>query len=104
MTQEKATKRPWCVAVETEAEDGLTITIPVEEWEPDLANADLIVAAVNERDQLLSEVAALRRALEMIVCHGCKNRIGWNETPTKYGDWTKCSSCKQARALLGKER
>jgi hypothetical protein len=62
MTQEKATKRPWCVAVETEAEDGLTITIPVEEWEPDLANADLIVAADNEREALLSEVAELRQA------------------------------------------
>lgn len=38
--------------------------------------------------------------LEMRTCYGCNNRIGWNETPTKYGDWTKCSSCRNARELL----
>jgi hypothetical protein len=73
MTQEKASKRPWSVSVETEAEDGLTITVPeigrclhdwewadAEEWERDLDNADLIVTAVNERNALLSEVAQLK--------------------------------------------
>lgn len=40
------------------------------------------------------------RDLEMRTCYGCNNRIGWNETPTKYGDWTKCASCRNARALL----
>lgn len=40
------------------------------------------------------------RDLEMRTCYGCNNRIGWNETPTKYGDWTKCPSCRNARVLL----
>jgi hypothetical protein len=84
MTQEKATKRPWSVSVETEAEDGLTITIPeigrclhdwewaeAEEWERDLANADLIVTAVNERDALLSEVATLRAEALKGICVYC---------------------------------
>jgi hypothetical protein len=84
MTQEKATKRPWSVSVETEAEDGLTITIPeigrclhdwewadAEEWERDLANADLIVTAVNERDALLSEVAKLRAETLKGICVYC---------------------------------
>lgn len=80
MSQDKTTARPWSVAVETEAEDGLTITIPeigrclhdwewadAEEWERDLANADLIVTAVNEREALLSEVAQLREAAQVAL-------------------------------------
>jgi len=68
MSKRQATARPWSVAVETEAEDGLTITIPeigrclhdwewadAAEWDRDLANADLIVQSVNERDALLAE-------------------------------------------------
>jgi len=65
------------VAVETEAEESLTITIPeigrclhdwewadADEWDRDLANAELIVTAVNERDALLAEVGRLREALK----------------------------------------
>lgn len=38
--------------------------------------------------------------LETRICYGCNNRIGWNESPTRYGDWTQCSSCRNARELL----
>ena len=53
---------------------------------------------------LAAENAELRKIMSMLVCHGCSNRIGWNETPTKYGDWTKCSSCRAARAALGESK
>lgn len=55
-----------------------------------------------EADALRARVADLEKVLSMVICNGCHNRIGWNETPTKYGDWTKCSSCRDARAALSK--
>lgn len=50
--------------------------------------------------QFNSERGRYLNVLSMLICNGCHNRIGWNETPTKYGDWTKCTSCREARAVL----
>jgi hypothetical protein len=84
MTKDKATARPWSMAIGTEAEDGLTITIPeigrclhdwewadAKEWDRDLANAELIVTAVNEHDQLLAEVARLKEEALKGICVYC---------------------------------
>ena len=59
-----------------------------------------IITEHNQHSTLVAQRERLIEALSMIVCNGCHNRIGWTETPTKYGDWTKCSSCRAARAAL----
>jgi hypothetical protein len=74
-----ATSRPWSLNVEVEGsgdEDGLTIVIPeigrclhdwewadASDWTRDLANAELIVAAVNCYDSTQRELGRLRRVL-----------------------------------------
>lgn len=117
MTQTKATARPWSVAVETEAEDGLTITIPeigrclhdwewadAEEWDRDLANADLIVAAVNQRDALLSEVAQLREAVRWMLDSRGAYLFHEDECPWNYGPDDGCN-CRVLKAReMAKER
>lgn len=124
--REGSTLRPWTLAIEMEGEDGLTITIPeigrclhdwewadAKEWDRDLANAELIVTAVNQRSALLERIKQLEEALSMTICHGCENRIGWN-VPHESGlstglsarvvstrtDWAKCPNCKRQRAAL----
>lgn len=54
----------------------------------------------NQHATLVAQREQLMGVLSMIICNGCHNRIGWNETPTKYGDWTKCTSCRAAREIL----
>lgn len=55
---------------------------------------------LKENSTLIAQRERLLRILSMTICHSCHNRIGWTETPTKYGDWTKCNSCREARAVL----
>jgi hypothetical protein len=59
-----------------------------------------------ERDARLAERDRLREALEMTICHGCSNRIGFTgEGFVRDGnEWRKCPNCRKARAALsGKE-
>lgn len=62
--------------------------------------ANKILTEHNQHATLIGQRDQLVKIISMTICHGCHNRIGWNETPTKYGDWTKCSSCRAARELL----
>lgn len=81
-TADNATPRPWTLEVSTEGDDGMTIAISeinrclhdwewadTEDWDRDLANADLIVTAVNERDALIAERDRLREALNTLRHH-----------------------------------
>lgn len=82
----EATKLPWSVEVETdasiddEAEEGLSISIreihrllhdhewaDAEDWDRDMANADLIAAAVNALPDLICEMRELRADKERLV-------------------------------------
>jgi hypothetical protein len=87
MTKDKATDRPWrfeCNSrrLEIKADTGEWSSMIAQVYKsgrcnassyrmPADANAELIVTAVNERDQLLGEVARLKRILNPIVaCYG----------------------------------
>lgn len=55
---------------------------------------------IAERDSLKAQVEGLREALKETVCKGCDNRIGYNELPSRYGNWQTCGSCRAARTAL----
>lgn len=94
MPESEASPRPWTVEVETEGEDGRLITIPeihrclhdwdwaeTEDWERDLANADLIVQAVNSFDSLRAENAKMREACEAALTRLKDNQHWWESLP-----------------------
>lgn len=57
----------------------------------------------DEKTALKARVNELEAALSEQVCKGCDNRIGYNEWPTKYGNWKTCGTCAKARAALGRK-
>ena len=59
-----------------------------------------VALAFTEEDaDLIAATPALYEALEMTICHGCGNRIGWTGA-VKGRDWKTCHSCAGARAAL----
>ena len=52
--------------------------------------------------ELFAERDRLREALEMTICHGCSNRIGFTgeEFVRDGNEWRKCPNCRKARAAL----
>lgn len=52
------------------------------------------------QQSFLAQRNALHEALSAIICHRCENRVGYQGSTTKYGDWRSCASCAPARAVL----
>lgn len=59
-----------------------------------------VLAVLNQHTALVEQRDRLAEALSGLRCIGCDNRIGYNEWPTKFGDWKKCAVCRAARAAL----
>jgi hypothetical protein len=109
MSNEKATARPWKFEhngrrLEIKADTGEWSNMIAQVYKsgrcnanyyrmPAEANAELIVAAVNERDELIAEVGRLRKALAFAV----KNHASWTAL-----DWRNWINNHARAALSGK--
>lgn len=108
MTKDKATERPW--RVEHSLQRGYTVWATVTPTgsmqiaatghaEFDGANAELIVTAVNERDQLLAGLQEAREVLQMLA--QWPSQTCWCRMYRDRGD-AHDEKCQRARELMKK--